>query len=67
MNEVHVRDLVVNIGDRGVVGQVLSTSAPAADSTPPPTSTSGTPVASPDSVTPASCQCGGIPTAAQLR
>lgn len=26
MNDVHVRDLVVNVGDRTVVGQVLSTS-----------------------------------------
>ncbi|ORW24562.1 hypothetical protein AWC17_03195 [Mycobacterium nebraskense] len=26
MNDIHVRDLVVNVGDRTVVGQVLSTS-----------------------------------------
>lgn len=26
MNAVHVHDLVVNVGDRGVVGQALSTS-----------------------------------------
>lgn len=62
MKDIHVRDLVVNVGDRAVVGQVLSASESAGGLHSPADPSSGTPAASLDSVTPALCQCGGIPT-----